>query len=204
MNKKSTVNCSECGAEVPNSLDLCPQCGIEVDEANPTQTEVSQEQFSDVDELEQERPTGASKRTSQSGEGDGMEKSESSTPDQGTNGTPEETHTGATENAKIRPGSRFGFAAVIGAFGGVFLLAPVFLIGPEAFAFLFGGSKKGMAVAPYRAGMAVATAVTIAGGSLCLLAAALRIAGVGFDISKVAGALGMLGGGIGIIMMFVV
>lgn len=204
MNEKPTVNCSECGAEVPNNLDLCPQCGIEVDETNPTQIEAAREQVPNVDEREQENPTGTNKQSHQSERDIGIERTGPSTPGHGVGESSAGTPTSATNNVKSGIVSRFGFGAVVGAVGGVFLLAPLFLTGPDAFRLLFGGGKSGTPMAPYRAGLAVATAVTMAGGSLCLFAAALRLAGVRFDISRVTGALGILSGGVGIIMIFVV
>ena len=202
MHENSTVNCPKCGTEVPITLDLCPQCGIEIDPASLTKNEPSQEQPQEVQRLERENPPKTNTPARQSEE-DGTRIDESSTPDRVTSDSTAKSYDDTTGRVGGRTVLRFGFAAVAGVVGGVFLLAPLFLVGPDAFRLLFGGGKKGIPMAPYGAGLAVATVVTMAGGSLCLFAAALRLAGVRFDISRVAGVLGILGGGIGIIMIFV-
>jgi len=203
MHENSTVNCPKCGTEVPITLDLCPQCGIEIDPASLTKNEPSQEQPQEVQRLERENPPKTNTSAGQSEEDDGTRIDESSTPDRVMSDSTAKSYSDATGRVGGKTVLRFGFAAVAGVVGGVLLLAPLFLVGPDAFRLLFGGGKKGIPTAPSGAELAVATAVTMASGSLCLFAAALRLAGVRFDISRVAGALGILGGGIGIIMIFV-
>lgn len=188
MHESSTVDCSECGAEVTDDLDLCPQCGAEVDSMSAISTE-------------------SPRRSGEFGE---TQTIEPSTSDRDANTSPATTtaYDSANDDDGGGTGSRLGFAAAVGMAGGVFLLAPVFLIGDVAFMapmLLFsGGADAGMKSSFHSAGVFFASTLTIISGVLCLFASALRLAGVGIAVSKVTGALGILSGGIGIVMIFVV
>ena len=187
MHESSTIDCSECGAETPDDLNLCPQCGAEVDATSVT-------------------PTKPARR---SGEDGGTQTTEPSTSDRDTNASPavRTARDGATDDTGGGIGSRFGFAAVVSMAGGAFLLAPVFLADTGVLVapmILFGGAEMDMLPRSDGVGVLVATTLMMASGVLCLFAAALRLAGIGFDISKAAGALGILSGAVGIVMIFVV
>lgn len=188
MHERSTIDCSECGTEVPDDVELCPQCGAEVGPPS-------------------EDPTAPADRSGEAGQ---ALSSESAEPDRDERTDPQAraVRDGATDTGGGDTRSRLGLAVVFGVVGGMFLLAPVFLADLESLItpmlLLSGAAEPGMMPPTYGVGLFVATTLTMVGGAFCLLAAALRIAGIGFSVSKVSGTLGIFGGAIGIVMIFVV
>lgn len=202
MQGSPTIECSKCNAEVPSDLDLCPQCGVEINATDAAQSNSAQERSPKSTEPEWSDSHEANSTTRRSGEDGRVPTDEPSTQAAGMD---EGLNSGHADTGGRGIVSRFGFAAVVGIVGGIIILSPIFLIGPDAFSLLFAESGGGVSRNSSRnAGYAVATVITMAGGALCLLAASIRLGGVGFDVSRIAGALGVLAGIIGILMMFIV
>ena len=169
MHESSTIDCSECDAEIQGDVELCPQCGAEVDSTGGISNEPT-------------RQSGVNGR-SKTSESRGSSRHEQTNPEAKT------IRDNASDNDRGRTHSRFGFAVTVGVAGTILLLAPVFV----------ADLQRTMT----QMELFVAT-LPMVGGILCLFAASLRIAGVGFSASKVIGTFGILSGGIGVLMIFIV
>lgn len=189
MHESSTIDCSECDAEIQGDVELCPQCGAEVDLTGGISNEPT-------------RQSGVNGR-SKTSESRGSSRHEQTNPEAKT------IRDNASDNDRGRTHSRFGFAVTVGVAGTMLLLAPVFLADLQGMMTRMaelsaaGYPPYMMLSSTYGVELFIAT-LPMVGGILCLFAASLRIAGVGFSASKVIGTFGILSGGIGVLMIFIV